>query len=127
MADLIRVWLLPDVGGRVAIQANTRPFDDPRWEECIAIPRADYEALLRERDEVVRRCPLCRAELDPDEMDPAYTGGMTELRPAGAGVCSECYGRWHDAPVYAKRAKDATARAERAEAELARLKAERSS
>ena len=79
MADLIRVWLLPDVGGRVAIQANTRPFDDPRWEECIAIPRADYDALL------------ARAEKAERERD------------------------------------DAVARAERAEAELARLKAERSS
>ena len=44
----IRVWFLPDVGGRVAIQANTRPFDDPRWEECIALPRADFDALAAE-------------------------------------------------------------------------------
>jgi hypothetical protein len=62
MSDLIRVWLLPDVGGRVAIQANTRPFDDPRWEECIAVPRADFDAreaeivaLRQERDAATAR------------------------------------------------------------------------
>lgn len=45
VSEPIKVWLLPDMGGRAAIQADARPFDDPRWEEYAAIKRTTYDAL----------------------------------------------------------------------------------
>lgn len=71
--------------------------------EYAALPRADFDALVK-RDST---CPLCGDDLDPDEAD--YD---SDIPPAGAGVCSRCFCRWHDAPVYEKRAKEATARAD---------------
>ena len=69
----------------------------------VVLPRADFDALVK-RDST---CPLCGDDLDPDEAD--YD---SDIPPAGAGVCSRCFCRWHDAPVYEKRAKEATARAD---------------
>lgn len=48
-------------------------------------------------------CLFCRTELDPDEMDDG-----SDLPPLAPGVCSECFQRWHDEPVWRKRLKEAT-------------------
>lgn len=77
--------------------------EGPDDVEYAALPRADFDALVK-RDST---CPLCGDDLDPDEAD--YD---SDIPPAGAGVCSRCFCRWHDAPVYEKRAKEATARAD---------------
>lgn len=47
-------------------------------------------------------CLFCRTELDPDEMDDG-----SDLPPLAPGVCSECFQRWHDEPVWRKRLKEA--------------------
>jgi len=99
--------------------ANGDPHDIHDWFtdqlECddvpyIARPRADDDAReerLKRAEAYATRCPLCRSELDVDEMEPDETDGLTEMRPDGAGVCGECYGRWHDAKVYKARAEKA--------------------
>lgn len=48
-------------------------------------------------------CLFCRTELDPDEMDDG-----SDLPSLAPGVCSECFQRWHDEPVWRKRLKEAT-------------------
>ena len=57
----------------------------------------------------IPKCPLCGVELEVWEMEPAGTCGLETMRPAGAGVCSECFSRWHDAPIYRKRWEEAVA------------------
>jgi hypothetical protein len=49
------------------------------------------------------RCLFCRTELDLDEMDDG-----SDLPPLAPGVCSECFQRWHDEPVWRRRLKEAT-------------------
>lgn len=50
------------------------------------------------------KCPLCCDHIEPWEGEsPPGAVGADAIRPDGAGVCSECYGRWHDAPVYRAR------------------------
>jgi predicted RNA-binding Zn-ribbon protein involved in translation (DUF1610 family) len=105
----IRLWRWKD---RMGVTGATTWHDSPLVDgmaEYAALPRADFDALVK-RD---RTCPLCGDELDPDEAD--YD---SVCPPAGAGVCSRCFARWHDAPVYEKRAAAATARADKAEAAL---------
>lgn len=101
MMEPIRLWR--DEATSCDVERwRTYKVDDYQ-QEYAALPRADFDALVK-RDST---CPLCGDDLDPDEAD--YD---SDIPPAGAGVCSRCFCRWHDAPVYEKRAKEATARAD---------------
>lgn len=64
-------------------------------DEALAAPEPAQEP-------VDTLCLFCRTELDPDEMDDG-----SDLPPLAPGVCSECFQRWHDEPVWRKRLKEA--------------------
>ena len=52
----------------------------------------------------IERCPLCQGYIEPWEEEPdADANGVVAIRPDGAGVCSECYAKWHDYDVLRRR------------------------
>ena len=117
--DKVRLWRYARHGTRIPEWSSVRGYEGDAGVPYIARPVADDDAReerLKRAEAYATRCPLCRSELDVDEMEPDETDGLTEMRPDGAGVCGECYGRWHDAKVY-------KARAERAEREVERMRA----